>query len=188
MRIFTFITALLLSLSALQANAGLIYDEATDGDAAGDSGGFVIGADLGLLSAGSSTVKGTTPGGSEDDWFKFSIGNGFTLDSIILSAFSGPGGNLGWSEDGSSISADHTGPLNSSMVGSDLLESAALYSVSSSYGMGSYAIKLGTGTNHNSYTLDFNVSGSDIDVPEPSSLALLALGLTCVGFSRKKAK
>lgn len=180
---------LFICLFAGVANAGLIYDEAVDGDAAGDNNsGSVIGADLGLLAFGTNSVMGSTPGGDDDDWFKFSIGVGFTLDSITLSAYSGPGGNLGWAGNGLNIDVDHVGPLDGSLIGTDLLESPGLFSVSDSFGPGSYAIKLGTGTNQNSYTIDFNVSRGGVSVPEPTSIALLSFGLAGIGFSRKKRK
>lgn len=173
----------LLALSSM-ASATVIYDESVDGDALGDNGaGTVIGTDIGTLLAGTSTVIGSLPGGSEDDWYKFTIDTGFELLSIILSDFVGPGGNVGWAV-GTSIIGDHTGPFDTTMIGQDLLNIGEL-GVIRPIGPGSYAFKAGTGTNFNQlYVLDFNVSGES--VPEPATLALLGIGLAGIGFARKK--
>lgn len=169
------------------ANATIIYDESIDGDAPGDGSAFFTGVDLGFLSTGTSTIIGTTLGtnlADDDDWFVFSIDSGSTLDSIILAAFSGQGGNLGWSNDGIGAILNNRGPFDARMIGTDLLESNVFSIVPNSLGHGTYAIKLGTGSAVNDYTLDFNVSSTS--VPEPSSISALGLALLGLVLSRKK--
>lgn len=173
---------LLTMLFVSSANAALIYDEAIQGDATND---LVNGVDLGVLAAGESTVFGTSPGNSDDDWFKFTIGSDSILDSIILLAYSGPGGNLGWADD-LNIIFNHTGPVMTDYVGNDFLEYGALSSLPDFLGAGSYAIKIGTGTNQNSYQLAFNVSKTS--VPEPMPILLFAIGLLGLGYARIRNK
>lgn len=170
---------LLTMIFVSSANAAVIYDEAIDGDAAA-----VIGTDLGVLAAGENIVIGTSPGNFDDDWYKFTIDVDSILDSIILLTYSGPGGNLGWAN-GSSIVLDHTGPVNTSYIGNDLLEFGGLASIPDFLGAGTYAVKIGTGTNQNAYSFAFNVSKTS--VPEPMPFLLLGIGLLGLGFARSRA-
>jgi len=174
---------MLAMMIASTANASVIYDENIDGDASGTIGI----TNLGTIGVGSSSIFGSTPGGNDDDWFNFSILAGTTLDSIVLTSFTGNGGNLGWSQDGISITSNFQGPFNSSQVGLDLLENGPLSAFGPFLLAGTYAIKFGTGTNVNSYGIDFNVSGVPSTVPVPAAAWLFGSALIgFFGFSRRK--
>ena len=170
---------IVLVLMAPAVFATVIYDETVSGDVVSTNDN-PVGVDLGTLSIGVSTVIGTLPGEVDNDWYQFSIGAGTELTSIILAAFGGDGGNVGWAV-GGVVQGNNRGPFDTGAVGTDLLNTAEL-NVVRPIGPGSYAFKAGTGTNINRYILDFNVKA----VPEPGTLGLLALGLLGLAFARRK--
>ena len=176
----------LLTVSSLVC-ATVIYDESVNGDAPG----VLPGAALGTLALGTSTVIGATPGaiiGSDNDWFSFTIDVGTQLDAIILAAFTSTrdGGNVGWAI-GNTIQDDSVGPFSVAEIGSNLL-TAPNWNLAppAVLGPGTYGFKTGTGTNDNTYSLDFVVSATRA-VPEPATVVLLGLAAVGAGALRRRA-
>lgn len=169
----------MLAMSAL-VPATVIYDESVNGDASN----VLPGAALGSLALGTSTAVGTTPGafiGSDNDWYTFTIDIGSQLDGIILAAFTSSGsggGNGGWAI-GNTIQDNFVGTLSVAQIGANLLSALTWnFAPPAVLGPGNYGFKVGTGTNDNTYSLDFVVSAAQA-VPEPGTLSLL--GLTVLG-------
>lgn len=177
-------------LAASSAGAASLYDEALSGDLSGDSNAPTVLA----FSAGSNVVRGTVQGlgSNDDDFFTFALASGLRLDAIVLQSHAPSATSTFLGLDSGATFANLA---NAAMLGhvlfdagdvlTDLLPAMASSngSFSPPLGAGAYSAWLDEGGTLESYSLDFQVSA----VPEPTSAALLGLGLGSLALGRRRA-
>lgn len=193
--------ALALTLGAGSAQAFTI-SESTDFPGSVD---FVGGTNLGTLDVGTNTVSGSMVGSCEDDFtggivcgpdlqdsFLVDVGVGTQLDSLILSTLVsfGPEGfivDFEFDDEGGSLGIQEGTPPEG--FSSPNLALAPI-------GPGTYAVSLIIGTDvfdfgdyEYSYDVEFIVSSTSttMDMPEPLTLGLFAVGLAGLGAARRRS-
>lgn len=183
------VAATVLAAPALAAS----YDEGIDGDLSDDR---LNPTDLGALSLGSNTVTATSVQ-NDREYYTFEVPAGWTLDSLIVSAFSGDdiafvgvqsGTQFTEPASGTDVSAllgySHFGDGVGLGAGQDILDDIGQGAGSQGFtpplGAGDYVWwSQETGTTPVNYTLDFVVS------PTPSAACLLA-GCAALGVVRRR--
>ena len=144
-----------------RAAAGVIYDEAINGDAPQNFPGF----NLGVMGIGTSTVLGALPGNFDADAFTFTVAAGTQVNDLILASFAGPGGAIDFTPGKGFPGAPGIGAGN---VGSDLLD---ILQVVNPLGPGTYSFQMRTGTNVNPACAVDIITTRVQTVPEPSTRA-----------------
>jgi len=173
---FKFLNASLVCLTVFLssiANAGLIilHDESISGDLSDD---FASAQNYGLLGPGSYDIIGSVDGdnGDEFDYIRFSTSSDWTVDLISI-VLNGTQSLLTFQRDGVGSYINHT---FSSTASNDILGTNA---------SGVYSLQFIPGSNTGvvEYTARINIASQ---VPEPSTLAIFALGL--IGLASRRLK
>lgn len=160
-------------LFANTAHAGLIYDEAIDGDLSGDRFAPSV-LEFGM---DANVVRGSVGPAAEDDIFTFTLSEGMYLSAVVLVEYSSSANTsfLGVQPGEVYLSGfDHWGyvAFGQGDIGSDVLASMArsrgLFEVP--LGPGSYTWWIDEYTHLESYALRFDI------VPEPASALMVLLG------------
>ena len=164
--LFVLLTSILGIVPAV--NAAVVYNETVSGDAGVDPS-FV---NLGVFTPGSHQIIGGNPNFDTDD-YSFTIPLGLQLDSILIENYSAAGS--------AAIQDPFLGfaILSSASVGQDFLD---LANIPQPVGPGTYLFRATTGSGGpTTYQFDFQVTS----VPEPSTIALVGLGLLSLGRRRR---
>ncbi len=207
----TFITRIIFItflLHATHATAGVIYDEAVNGDLSGftpSSGISALntGTAVGALSNGSNLILGSsffqkddprsgTPFTWERDHFTFSLSDTATVafqytvtDLIQTNSAVGVDFRI-WDETGTGS------PANPGFI-TPLVNGSYNYIPAITLSAGTYLMYAeaaslgfaGSGRVGWNYSWDLTVAGLPANVPEPTSLLLVILGIISIGVSRK---
>jgi hypothetical protein len=181
---------LLLSIAAPAAYA-VVYDEGVSGDLSSNPSAPTS---LGVFGVGTHSVTATSSGAEQDD-YTFNIPAGLSLTQIINFSFNSPLAdntafigiasgtaipNQGLAP-GNLLGYTHFGP-NFSTVGTNILDDIAVgpgaIGFAPPLGPGNYSIWSQQAGNPATFRMDFVV------IPEPTSLALIVLGLCALCLRR----
>ncbi len=174
------------------ASATVIYDESVDGPLSN----IPSSPTLLNLGVGSNDLIGSIgPELSDTDYFTFTLGGTQTLDSIIVASYDDPAapnvsrfeifnGAIAGSPGAGFITSGFGDPslsgVNSTiLVGGDLLLGNGPLGPNATF-----TIRLQESDGTVNYALTLNTRDSQI--PEPTTVALMGLGLAGVGFARKR--
>ena len=185
------------ALAVGHVEASIIWDEGVSGDLSGNQ----LVPSAFTLSLGTNSIIGTlrtSSSGDNQDWVALTIPGGLQLGAVVLASYSsadttsftgvGAGTNFPGSvgDPASYLGYTHfgTGPGN---VGQDVLPSmgtaAGAQGFTPPLGSGTYTFLIQqTGTSPTAYQFDYVV------IPEPSTLALVALGCAAMSFVRRKLR
>ena len=157
------------------AQAGVIYDEAVDGDAASVAGAFKVGANVGTLGVGDNQILGRYESSFDD--FIFTVGAFTELVAITLSL---PAANQ-MTVDLYTANADPGTLLAASSGGAGSRFASAL-----ALGPGTYRLDHNAHGGPIPYDYTWTLSVRSTAVPEPASLALVTAGLVGFAGSRRR--
>ncbi|MFI4859674.1 MAG: PEP-CTERM sorting domain-containing protein [Phycisphaerales bacterium JB063] len=183
-----------LSLVMHSGAAAADYDESIDGEISGDE----TSPTALVLELGTNTITGTTvPDPLDRDFVTFTLGPGQSLDSLILTAFTGqPESNEAFmaidDQLGFDSLFDTTDFLGTTLIGQADIGSDALDLLGATeFGGEGFTGPLGEGT----YTIWFQETGGPTSytftatvVPEPGSAAALLLGAGGLMIRRRRAR
>ena len=171
--------ALLLSTGCL-AHAAVVYDESVNGDASSTAGPAFVGANVGTLAFGTSSILGRS-GGSDFDDYIFTIAPGTQLLSATITLLDGFlffGADL-FTQAGLVVSGDGVGGTTTNGPGV-----FAQFSDAMPLGPGTYRIDNNNTTTPGTFGYRWDlVVGT---VPTPGTLALSALALTLAACGRRR--
>ncbi len=205
------LVVLVLCTMYLETQAGIVYNEAIDGELSANN---LAPTALGPLMVGANTVTGRVTAisaGNTSDIFSFQIPSGLRLDSIFLNSYSTPQRSQAmllvlddnavfqYSEEEINNQIDLPDlslvlgavVVGNNHIGTDILARLADPMFNNNgipftrpLGGGTYSVYIQETGSFSNYSLQFNVSA----VPEPSSLALLGVALFGVAMRRKRVQ
>jgi len=174
-----------LVILSMTANSTVIYDESIDGIAPYADDSTWGGADVGTLLPGDNEILGENDGANYESYL-FSVAMGYQVSSITVSVpfnTSDPSPYLfSWDL------FNAPGPRLDRFVGENFAANAPLAAFSSVLPLTSAQYKISLCCQAEADFFIVTLTTEPVPAPEPTTLALLSLGLAGLGFTRRKMK